>query len=533
MGAAAQTGTRKSYRPALFLGMLLLLGGGYLIYRLLNFSEAALAVGLYDNKVTLINTADIHGHLMYEEANGGYYTLDEVNIQMGMPLMKGIADEIRAKNPGALFLDSGDLFHGTNEANINKAQGIVEAANLMGFDAMAAGNHDFDFGFDRILQIRKELNYPILSANVYYQGKPAFQASMIKEVNGLKIGIFGLTVPESMSNLSVFGPTEVTFEDPTEIARKVVADLKAQNVNAIVLVSHLGDDLDRKLVQKVSGIDVVLCGHHHWLYKKAAKVAGARLVEAGSYSTHVGQADMYFKDGKLVSMNWEVHQTSDRSKEDPALAAVAKKYYAIAFEQGKKIVGEAAVQLDGIRSHVRTQETNLANLITDAMLEEGKADLALLNGGGIRESINQGTIRMYDVGKPLPFVNSLMTVDVKGEKVYDAIERGLREWPFGASNGGFLHVAGASYVFDGSKPAGKRLVSITKDGKPLEKDKVYKVAVNDYLAEGGDNFEEFLEGAQKSKGALLKDVLAKYIEKHKVVQPKLEGRITVINKRFS
>lgn len=524
--------TRKSYRNVIVLGVLLLALIVYLTIRLVNFSEVKLAAGFYDQKITIMSTADIHGHLVYEEANGGYYTLDEINTQMGLPLMKGIVDDIRADNPASLLLDSGDMFHGTNEANVNEAEGIVKAINLMGYDAMAPGNHDFDYGFDRLLEIKSELKFPMLSANVSYKGEPVFQPYLVKEVGGLKVGLFGLTVPDSLSNMNVFGPSDVSFGDPVAAAQSTVAALQAEQVNAIILVSHLGDDRDKELVKQVGGIDLVLSGHHHWLYKKADRVGDTYVVEAGSYSTHIGQADLYFRNGKVVDLSWTLHQSQDRSKENPEMAAIADEYYAIAFEKGKRVVGSTDVVLDGVRSHVRSQETNLANLLTDAMREKGDADIALLNGGSIRESIPKGEIRLYDVNKPLPFVNSLMTVEVKGDRIYEALERGLRGWPNGSSNGGFLQVSGLSYTFDGSKPAGRRLVSVTKDGKPLDKDKLYKLATNDYLVYGGDNYEEFKDAKQLYKGDLLSTVLADYIESKGKVEGKIDGRITVINERY-
>ncbi|WP_438432807.1 bifunctional metallophosphatase/5'-nucleotidase [Gorillibacterium sp. sgz500922] len=524
--------TKRSYKPLIAVVVLLLAALGYLTYRFAPLEDWKWKAGLYDDKLAVLSTADMHGNLVYNEVNGGYYTLDEVNVEMGMPLIKGIADEIRAKNPNSLFLDSGDMFHGTNEANVEEAKGIVEAANLMGYDAMAAGNHDFDFGYKRLSEIEKELKFPILSANARYKGEPTFTGTIVKQVGSLKIGLFGLTVPDSLSNMNVFGETDVTFTDPEEAALKSIAELKRQGVDAIILVSHLGDDLDKELVKKVPGIDLVLCGHHHWLYKKPVKIGDTYLVEAGSYTTHVGLAELYFKNGKVKTVKWSLHQSTDRSKTDKQVAAVADRYHEIALEAGKAVVGRTDEDLDGMRTHVRTEETNLADLITDAMRSEGKADLALLNGGGIRESIGKGDIRLYDVGKPLPFVNSLMTVEMKGEKVYEAIERGLRAWPYGSSNGGFLQVSGIAYSFDGSKPAGKRLVSVTKDGQPLDKDKLYKVATNDYLVAGGDEYEEFKDARKLSKGALLRDVLAAYLKQQGAVNPKTEGRIQVINQRY-
>jgi 5'-nucleotidase / UDP-sugar diphosphatase len=523
----------RKYTNVIILGLLVLGLAGYLISVKVKVHDVLLSMNYYEDKIAIINTADVHGHLIYELANGGYYSVDEVNVQMGLPLIKTLVDELRSKHEHSLFIDSGDLFHGTNEANEGEGQGVVEAVNLLGYDAMVAGNHDFNFGFDRLKEIEGQLNFPILTANVLKEGKPVFEQYKVVDIGGKKLGLFGLTVPESRSNMNITDSnSHVEFEDPEVAARRVIPILKEQGVDAIILISHLGDDIDAELVKVVDGIDLVLSGHHHWLYKEAKKVNNTYIVEAGSYSTHVGLAQVYFKNGKVSAVDWEVLQESDKTKQDPEVAAVAEKYHQIALEKGKEIVGHSKVKLNGIRSQVRTKETNLANLLTDAMREEAQADITLMNGGGIRESIPDGDISLYDIGRPLPFVNSTVTVELPGEKIYQALERGLREWPHGANNGGFLHVSGISYTFDGSKPAGERLVRVMKDGQPLDQSKLYKVVTNDYLANGGDNYEEFRDARLISSGKLLREVLADYIRKKGSVEPQVEGRIEIVNERY-
>ncbi|ACL76847.1 bifunctional metallophosphatase/5'-nucleotidase [Ruminiclostridium cellulolyticum] len=521
----------KSYKNLIVIGVLIFGIAVFLVAKYVNFNDLLKSVGYYEEKISVVSTADIHGHIIFDEEAGGYYSLDDVSVMMGMPLMKNLIDDIKEKNKNTLVLDSGDMFHGTNEANINKAEGVVQVANLMGFDAMTPGNHDFNFGYDRLVQIKDELRFPILSANIYKDGKPAFQEYKIVKVGGKKIGLFGMTEQNALINTNSRETKGVTLEDPVRIANKMVSTLKGK-VDAIVLISHLGDDIDRKVVKQVDGIDLILCGHHHFLYEKADKINNTYLVEAGGYSTHVGLADMYFKDGKLVKVVWSSKRTKDKEKADPIVNKVAEKYHAVALESSKVVVGKTKEKLDGFRSNVRSKETTLANLLCDAMRETAGADLALMNGGGIRESIPAGNINLYAIGKSLPFVNSLVTIALKGENIYTAVERGVRLYPDGGSNGGFLQVSGIKYTFDASKPAGKRLVSITINGKPLDREKYYKVATNDYLYNGGDGYDELKEGKLLSKGELLKDVLAKYIKEKGDVSAKIEGRIKVINERY-
>lgn len=521
----------KKYRNLIVLGVIFVGVVIFLIYKNVNFNDLLLKCGYYEKKISIINTADIHGHIIYDNDAGGYYTLDQVNVMMGMPLMKTVVDEIRQKDKDALLLDSGDMFHGTNEANVQKAQGIVEEANLMGYDAMVVGNHDFDFGLDRLLEIKSQLNYPMLSANIYKDGNPLFQEYKIVEIGGKKIGLFGLTVEDALVYTNSKDTKGVTVEDPIKAAAKMVEFLKKQT-DSIILISHLGDEIDKQVVDQVKGIDLILCGHHHFLYEKAVNYKGTYLVEAGGYSTHVGLAEMYFRKGKISKVVWEVIQNTDETKANEDMKKLGNKYYALAMEAGKEQVGKAAVNLDGVRSRVRSQETNLANLLADAMRETGNADIALMNGGGIRESIPSGEVNLYKIGKALPFSNYLVTAEVKGENIYLALERGIRQYPNSGTNGGFLQVSGIDYVFDASKNAGSRIVSIMLDGKPLDRSKYYKVALNDYIFNGGDNYTEFEDSQLLYRGELLKDVLAKYIKEKREVNPVTEGRIKVINERY-
>ncbi|HEX2925015.1 MAG TPA: 5'-nucleotidase C-terminal domain-containing protein [Ruminiclostridium sp.] len=520
----------KKYKNLIILGVLAVIAAGYLIAANVDFNDVLTVVGYYDKKISIINTADIHGHIVFDDDTGGYYSLDEVETIMGMPLIKHFVNDVRNKNDNTLFLDCGDMFHGTNEANIKQGKGVVEVANLMGYNAMTLGNHDFNYGISRLMEIKRQLNFPILSANIYKDGKPAFDEYKIFEVGGKKIGVFGLTIADALSFTNSRDTHGVTIEDPIKSAQNMVGILK-NKADVIVLISHLGDEADKTLIKKVGGIDLVLSGHTHALYKKADKVNNTYQAEPGGYSTYVGIANMYFREGKLAKVKWCVKSTKDKKKADETVDAAAKEYHTVALEGAKEVVGKSTVKLDGIRSHLRSRETNLANLLTDAMREIGNADITLMNGGGIRGSIPEGDISLYKIGNALPFVNSIVTVEMKGDKIYSAIERGLRPYPNGA-NGTFLQVSGIKYQFDASKPAGKRLVSVTMDGKPLDKNQYYKVATNDYLYNGGDNYEEFFDSKLINKGQLLKDVLADYLKNKKEVSPKVEGRIKVVNERY-
>ncbi|MGI6668567.1 MAG: bifunctional metallophosphatase/5'-nucleotidase [Acetivibrionales bacterium] len=520
----------KKYTNIIVLGIIALCALVYLVAATVNFQDVFLSVGIYDKKITIINTADIHGHILYDEEIG-YFSMDTANIIRGMPILKTLADSVKKSNENTLMLDSGDMFHGTNEANIDKGKAVVEIANMMGYTAMTIGNHDFNFGLDRLKEIKSQLNFPILCANVFENGVSIFEQYRIVEMDGINIGLFGLTHEESLEYANTRDIENITIEDAVSVAKRIVPLLR-DKCDVVILISHLGQEKDIELAKEVDGIDLILSGHLHILQTKIIKENNTYVAEAGSYATHIGIADIYMKNRKIENIVWRVETTSDKSKADKETDAVAQKYHEIAFESMKEVVGKAETRLNGLRFDVRSKETNLANMLADAMKLEGNADLALMNGGGIRQSIPEGDITLYAIGEVLPFYNSLVTIEITGETIYQAIENGLRSYPSGAYNGAFLQVSGISYEFDGSQVAGKRLISVFKDGVPLDKEKTYKVATNDYLYNGGDGYECLKDAKLIYSGRLLKDVLADYIRKEKTVSPVVEGRIKVINEKY-
>lgn len=216
----------KKYTNLIVLGIIVLGISGFLIYKNVNFNDLLLKLGYYDKKISVINTADIHGHITFDDESGGYYTVDQVDVMMGMPLMKYFVNKIKSENSNSLVLDSGDMFHGTNEANIQKAKGVVEVANLMGYDAMTLGNHDFDFGIDRTMEIKSELKFPLLCANIMKDGKPAFEEYKIVEVGGLKVALFGTIEKDALSETNTRDHKGLTIEDPVITAKRLVPVIK-------------------------------------------------------------------------------------------------------------------------------------------------------------------------------------------------------------------------------------------------------------------------------------------------------------------
>jgi 2',3'-cyclic-nucleotide 2'-phosphodiesterase (5'-nucleotidase family) len=477
--------------------------------------------------------------------------------------------EVRAQKPNALLLDAGDVLTGTLYFNEYKGLADLEFMNLAGYDAMTFGNHEFDMGTEVLANFVKDAAFPLLSANVNFAKDANLQSrfndsitaaavggqiynGMIKEVNGEKVGIFGLTTAETPT-ISSPG-ADVVFENYIEEAQKSVDALKAQGVNKIVALTHIGYDdslvwdNDLELAKQVEGIDVIVGGHTHVkLDAPMIETTGVEptvIVQANEYNKFLGTLDVTFDEAGRVIVEETTGKLLDITTfvEDATAKQILDTKYKPAIDQKKAtVVGKAAVDLVGGNPAARTGETNLGNFITDGMLAKAKTInpntvIALQNGGGVRTTVKAGDITLANVFAVLPFGNTLAIMDLKGSEIKEALEHGVKTAPVTA-NGAFLQVAGMKFKYDSKKPAGEKVHSIEvkgQDGKytALDLAKNYFVATNIFTAKGGDGFSMFAkaygEGRVSEPGFVDWEMFNDYIaaQPEKIVNPQVEGRIT-------
>ncbi len=474
--------------------------------------------------VTILHTNDIHARFE-ETANDG----------MGYSKIATLVNYYRSQNPNTLVLDAGDTLHGTTFATLVRGESIAKLVDQIGYDMMTAGNHDFNFGYERLLEIDAMTKFPILAANVRKTSDNSriLKPYIMKEVAGIKFGILGLATPETTYKTHPKNVEGLNFVDPSVEAKLVVDELKKQGADVIIAVAHLGVDKEsvdtsEKLAKEVPGIDLIVDGHSHTVFKNGLMGANNTLiVSTGEYAKNLGVVELTFEGKKLVD-----RYATLVSKDAAALvapdAAIEKTISDIKKGQEKElnvVVGQAGVKLEGDRGVVRTKESNLGNLITDAMLDVTGADFAITNGGGIRASINAGPITKGNVITVLPFGNYIQTKQVKGSDVKAALENGVDTYP--GEKGAFPQVAGMTFAIDESKPKGERVHSITIKGQPLELERMYVMATNDFMAAGGDNYTMFKSSRHVGDFPALDEALIAYIQKKGTVAPAVEGRISV------
>ena len=471
--------------------------------------------------VTILTTTDIHGHISPYKPSGATYPVG------AMAKMANIVEATRAKQPNTLLVDVGDAPYNTNVANLFEGRPVIEIMNLMGYDAMAIGNHDFDFPFDIMERNAGLAKFPFLSANTYYKGEyPAFlKPYIIKEVDGIKIAIIGLTDDESAWYTHPRNVAGITFKDNFEAAKETVDAVK-DKADVVIALAHLHGD-NNNLSKNVAGFDLVFGGGTD-IVAYPERIGDSWLLSSGKHGELISQTNMNFINDNLVGFTFSHIFMTENLEDNETVVQLATKYEAGLDDKLGLIIGKTLVDLDGERGTVRLKESNLGNIIADSLKEFTGSDIAFQNGGGIRASIGTGDITLKDVYTILPFDNLVVVQNLTGKTVWDAIEHGVSVYPGAA--GQFLQVSGIEYTFDAAKAPGSRLISVTIDGNPIDLEKVYSVTVNDFLSGGGDKYI-MLQNSEVTKKTMyfLRDVFAEYLQKVGTIAPELESRITVLN----
>jgi 2',3'-cyclic-nucleotide 2'-phosphodiesterase (5'-nucleotidase family) len=475
----------------------------------------------YDTIIDIVHTNDVHARVT------------------GDPYVAALIQKLKSQGDSVLTMSAGDALHGQAIATLSRGENIVNIMNTVGYDIMVPGNHDFNYGISHLFELEKEMKFSLVAANVTDNatGKLAFTPYKMYETNGLNIGVFGLCTPETATKTNPKNVAGYTFEEPVPVAEQMVKELKSDGADVVIALTHLGIDpttlpQERSdAVAAVDGIDVIIDGHSHTVLEHGEMVDGTLIAQTGSYLANIGLVRLYFNGGKLVAKTAELIPTpADGTANkwgltpDPAVQAVIDAANQADTSVTAEVVGQTPINLDGEKQDVRSKETNLSDIICDSMIYATGADAALNNGGGIRASIAPGEITRGDVLDVLPFGDYIVTCEITGAELKQALELGLDTAPDPTPH--FLQVGGIRVNYNSSLPAGSRVQSATFiNGAALDDTKTYTVAVNDFLAAGGDNMTMFPDAPQIIYGAQ-DDALVSYIQSGVDLTNVQTGRLT-------
>lgn len=480
-----------------------------------------------DRHLVIFHTNDVHGYISAREAT--FYKENPKRMIGGFGVL---ANVIQQEQEPKIWLDSGDFFFASPEGNMSKGESVLTLANTLGLTAMAVGNHEFDFGPRRLEELAKKAKFPFLSANVRLRKsekeRPAYvKPYIIKEVGGVKVGIIGLITPRTPLGALPKYVRHLKFLRPVNEAAASVKDLREQGCELVIAVTHIGlaqegenyED-EKYLAAQAPGLDVILGGHSHTRLSKALQdpVNKTIVIQSGSYLTQVGRLELWVgQDGKVSRFEHRLMDLwVDELGQDPRALRLLAPFKEEVDRKLSEVVGETKVDL----TTSREGESLMGDIVADCIKETVQADIGIQNSGGIRTSIPAGPMTLRHLYNALPFENTIYMVTLTGSQVKDLLEASFSE----ATSR--LQVSGLMIRYDMTRPKGHRLIEVLVNKKPVLITQNYVVATNNFLADGGDGYKIFLNGAsRKDTRIVLRDAMTECIKKRSPLKPALEGRL--------
>ncbi|WP_251938868.1 cell surface ecto-5'-nucleotidase Nt5e [Streptococcus sp. Marseille-Q0941] len=504
-----------------------------------------------EKDTVILHTNDVHGRIAEEKG------------VIGDAKLATVIEQERAKsNQNTLVVDAGDAFQGLPISNSTKGEARAGILNEMNYDAMAVGNHEFDFGLDEAKKYKEILKFPLLSANTYVNGARLFEAATIvdkdKNREGDEFVVIGVTTPETATKTHPKNVKGVTFTEPIAEVNKVIEEIQAKalaegkDYKHYVVLAHLGVDTTTPVEWRGSTLAEALSKNPRLKGKRVTVIDGhSHTVESTTYGDNVtyNQTGSYlhnvgkitYKSRQLLGNPTQI-PAADAKKlpANPKIAAMVKeikeKYDA---ENAVEVVSKSPVELNGDRENVRVRETNLGNVVADALYQYGQTgfshptDIAVTNGGGLRETIAKDKpITKGNVIAVLPFGNTITQIQVTGQQVLDMFEKSLGSilqvdkdgktvmdengQPLLEPSGGFLQVSGVKVYYDTNLPSGKRVLAVQvknhTDGayEKLDLSKTYYLTTNDFLAAGGDGYS--MLGGVREEGPSMDAAFEDYLK---------------------
>ena len=478
--------------------------------------------------LTILHTNDNHGRFWHNRSG-------EYGMAARATLIQSIRDEVAGTGGHTLLLSGGDINTGVPESDLQDAEPDFKGMNYMAYDAMALGNHEFDNPLSVLRQQHDWARFPFLSANIINQdtGMPLFKSHEIFDLDGLKVAVVGFTTQDTVRIGNPEFLQGLEIQSPIAVATKIVPAIAA-NSDLVVAVTHMGHYRfgenggnapgDVALAKAVDGLDVIVGGHSQTATFSPDVQNDTLIVQAKEWGKYVGRLDLQLRNGEISVINYQLIPVNLKKKvlidgekvsvyidqeivADETLKAMLEPYQNQGQEQLMQVIGHADAVFVGAREQVRTNETNLGNLIALAQMERVQADLGIMNSGGIRDDMPAGDITYKDVLKVQPFSNTVAYVDLTGAELMPYLQVAANKE---AGSGAFAQFAGTTITMNGNS-----IESATVAGKLVQASKTYRLAINAYMASGGDGYPRLSDHANYvNSGFVDAEVLKDYISSH-------------------
>jgi 2',3'-cyclic-nucleotide 2'-phosphodiesterase (5'-nucleotidase family) len=506
-------------------------------------------------QITILGTTDLHGNINPID----YYTNKPDN--RGFAKVATLIKRVRREHPNVLLVDSGDTIQGSPLASFHSRKNneppnpMMLVMSSLNYDAMAVGNHEYNFGLKVLEKARREANFPWLSANTYDKstGKTHYKPYIIKEVAGVKVGILGLTTPGVPTWDNPVNYAGLEFHEPVSEARKWVPVMRNdEKADVVVIAMHmgLGEDLRTgevspgqvpheneavSIAKEVPGVDVIFMGHTH-REVPSLYINGVLLTQANHWGRHLARADVYLQK---TATGWRVYAKSartlaadDRVEPDPSVVALAEPYDRETQAWLARVIGESAEELTALEARFR--DTAILDLIQKVQMEVGKADVSMVASFNSEARIAKGPVSVRDIAGLYVYENTLVVLEVTGQQLKDALEHSAKYYkPYVAGKSlqelidekipayNFDIAEGVTYELDISKPIGERIQNLRFRGQQLSPTRKLRLATNNYRVNGGGGYTMYKDAPVVYRSSEeIREMIIDWVERKKTVPTK-------------
>ena len=477
------------------------------------------------NKLTLIQINDAHGYFsphkeVFFEAEGF-----QVREAGGYARIKTLVDRIRSQSEHSLFLDCGDSFHGTFLTTQTQGSAVLPILNAMGIEAMSA-HWDFAYTPSKLRDLDHRLNYPLLAANVYVYDKKKrlFDPYMIKEYNGLRVGVFGMACEHVVQGFPQKFSDGIYMSPEYKEIPNIASELRnKQKCDLVVLLSHLGMPTDYEILMKTTGIDVCISGHTHNRLNSPIKVGDCLLIQSGCHGSFLGRLDLEIVNGRVVSYDHQLIPVTADIPEDPEIARLVTEAYEPYRETLSTVVGKT----DTLLCRDRSAESTMDNFLLHAISKETGRKLCFSHGWRYGAPIPPGNITLEDLYNIVPMNPVIQNVDLKGYEIVEMLENFIEHTysrnPYGQIGGYLPRAVGIRAYIKIENPHHYRIQKLYVEGEPLEADKTYRAS---FITEQGVP-QHYGTNREKLKVTAI-DAMRRYLAESSPISEELMGTFTVI-----
>jgi 2',3'-cyclic-nucleotide 2'-phosphodiesterase / 3'-nucleotidase len=503
--------------------------------------------------VVILGTTDMHGRIFPID----YYTNKYDNV--GIAKVATLVKEARKNDPDLLLVDSGDTIQGTpleyfhNKRNNTPPDPMMLSMNALHYDSMAVGNHEYNFGLKVLEKARSEAKFPWLSANTYNKGTATthYQPYIVKETNGVRVGVLGLTTPGIPNWENVPNYEGLEFKETVSEAKKWVPILREkEKVDLVVITMHMGIEEDLRtgtpnpsqvpdenaaiaIARQVPGIDVILMGHTHRDVPSLV-VNGVLLTQANRWASHVARVDLYLEKDEagrwhVVAKASRTIPVTEKTTIDPEIAQLGQPYDKETQDWLSRTIGESSEELTS--QDCRFRDSAIIDLIQRVQLEAGKADVSMAACFNPQARIPKGPVTVRDIAGLYEYENTLVTLELTGRQLKDALEHSasyFREYQPGKSLNelvdqripgyNFDMAQGVTYELDITKPFGQRILNLKFNGQPLNPTQKLRVVTNNYRVNGGGGFTMYKDAPVVYRSSEeVRELIIDWVERHKTI----------------